>query len=280
MSLSKIVRQVLSSAKCQHRSFQTTARILATEMAENPLFVTVNSPFIYTEFDVNYHRQAVGLNPKPVLGPFESDIFTPTQPHTLFGLIPAEFSVISNMKRLAQGLKLDLSTLRLNEHFVRFKEPLPGCGTLICRTRLRDVHETFTENQTNILVEVELWSSEADLSGKDFLSFSQFNYSCMPSSGAEAKKKFSSAAWRLQSPLLDYVADTSILIEPGHANMNHLSKIGNENRLPRDPYMLALCSWKQEQVEGMGLVTFIVENILKEYDVDQSKVSADRKSGV
>ena len=45
-------------------------------------------------------------------------------------------------------------------------------------------------------------------------------------------------------------------------------------RLPRDPYMLALCSWKQEQVEGMGLVTFIVENILKEYDVDQSRVCA------
>ena len=37
--------------------------------------------------------------------------------------------------------------------------------------------------------------------------------------------------------------------------------------------MLALCSWKQEQVEGMGLVTFIVENILKEYDVDQNRVS-------
>merc|ERR1719468_1075459 len=38
--------------------------------------------------------------------------------------------------------------------------------------------------------------------------------------------------------------------------------------------MLALCSWKQEQGEGMGLVTFIVENILKEYEVDQSRVSA------
>ena len=38
--------------------------------------------------------------------------------------------------------------------------------------------------------------------------------------------------------------------------------------------MLALCSWKQEQVEGMGLVTFIVENILKEYNVDQERVVA------
>ena len=77
---------------------------------------------------------------------------------------------------------------------------------------------------------VELWSSEADLSGKDFLSFSQFIYSCLQSSGPEAKKKFSSAARSLQSPLLDSVADTSILIEPGHVNMNQLSKIGNENR--------------------------------------------------
>ena len=51
-------------------------------------------------------------------------------------------------------------------------------------------------------------------------------------------------------------------------------------RLPRDPYMLALCSWKQEQVEGMGLVTFIVENILKEYDVDQSRVCAIKVSQI
>ena len=68
------------------------------------------------------------------------------------------------------------------------------------------------------------------MSGKDFLSFSQFSYSCVQRSGPEANKKFSSAARRLQSPLLDSVADTSILIEPGHANMNHLSKIGNENK--------------------------------------------------
>ena len=54
----------------------------------------------------------------------------------------------------------------------------------------------------------------------------------------------------------------------------------NTSRLPRDPYMLALCSWKQEQVEGMGLVTFIVENILKEYDVDQNRVSVIKVSEI
>ena len=29
-----------------------------------------------------------------------------------------------------------------------------------------------------------------------------------------------------------------------------LAKIGRENRFPRDPHMLGLLSWKQEQVEG------------------------------
>ena len=27
---------------------------------EEPLFASVTSPFIFSEFDVNYHRQAVG----------------------------------------------------------------------------------------------------------------------------------------------------------------------------------------------------------------------------
>ena len=68
------------------------------------------------------------------------------------------------------------------------------------------------------------------MTGKDFLSFSQFSYSCVQRPGQEPKKNFSSAARRLQSPLLDSLVDTCILIEPGHANMNYLSKIGNENR--------------------------------------------------
>ena len=39
MSLSKTVRQVLISAKCHQRSFQTTARILATEMVKSKQFL-------------------------------------------------------------------------------------------------------------------------------------------------------------------------------------------------------------------------------------------------
>ena len=52
-----------------------------------------------------------------------------------------------------------------------------------------------------------------------------------------------------------------------------LAKIGRENRFPRDPHMLGLLSWKQEQVEGVAIVTIVVENILKELDIDQSKVA-------
>ena len=52
-----------------------------------------------------------------------------------------------------------------------------------------------------------------------------------------------------------------------------LAKIGRENRFPRDPHMLGLLSWKQEQVEGVAIITIVVENILKELDIDQSKVA-------
>ena len=124
--------------------------IISRVQEARPLFATVNSPFVFTEFDVNYHRQAVGLPAKPVLN---NDIFSASTPHHLFGLIPAEFSVVSNMKRLANGLKLDLSTLKLQEHFVRFKKPLPGTGTLICRTRLRDVTDTLDTHRSNVVVE-------------------------------------------------------------------------------------------------------------------------------
>ena len=76
-------------------------------------------------------------------------------PHPLFGLIPAEFSAVANIRRLASGLELDLSTLRLQEHFVRMKEELPGSGTLVCRTRLRDVADTFQNNRSNLVIEGE-----------------------------------------------------------------------------------------------------------------------------
>ena len=52
------------------------------------------------------------------------------------------------MKRLTAGLGLDLSSLRLREQFSRLVSPLPGCGTLICRTRLRDLADTSDSGNT------------------------------------------------------------------------------------------------------------------------------------
>ena len=118
---------------------------------------------------------------------------------------------------------------------------------------------------------VEIWSSEADLVGKEFLMFNQFCYSCVRRSKSE-RKKFSAAVRKLEWPLLDSVVDTSVTSSPGGEKLNYLSKIGNLNRFPRDPYMLSLCSWKQEQVEGVGVVTFIVENIVKKLELDASRI--------
>ena len=136
------------ASRCLH----TSARLSHADYEENELFATVTSPFVYSEFDVNHHRQAVGHPPRPVLGHNDTH-FTPSSPHHLFGLIPAEYSVVANFKRLSHALDLDLSTLRLKEHFVRFVKSLPGCGTLVCRTRLRDVADTFEQNRSRIVVE-------------------------------------------------------------------------------------------------------------------------------
>ena len=41
-----------------------------------------------------------------------------------------------------------------------------------------------------------------------------------------------------------------------------LAKIGRENRFPRDPHMLGLLSWKQEQVEGALYCTVLYCTVL------------------
>ena len=133
-------------------NLHTSARLASTDYETNQLFATVTSPFVYSEFDVNHHRQAVGQPPQPVLGPHDTP-FSPASPHHLFGLIPAEYSVVSNFKRLSNSLDIDLSSLRLKEHFVRFVKTLPGSGTLVCRTRLRDVADTFEIDRSKIVVE-------------------------------------------------------------------------------------------------------------------------------
>ena len=102
--------------------------------------------------------------------------------------------------------------------------------------------------------------------------FNQFCYSCVRKSRSE-RKKFSHASKKLQWPLLDSVADTTVTMRPSYDKLNYFSKIGNLNKYPRDPHMLSLCSWKQEQCEGMGIVTLVVENIAKNLDIEPSKVS-------
>ena len=149
--MTTLINNLLKSQQIVSRRCLHVTRVVAnTNTEESPLLASVNSPFIFTEFDVNYHRQALGHPPHPILN---NDMFSPPQPHPLFGLLPAEFSVMANMKRMVSGLNLDLSTLRLQEHFVRFKQTLPGSGTLICRTRLRDIADTFDKQQSNIVVE-------------------------------------------------------------------------------------------------------------------------------
>ena len=116
---------------------------------EKPLFASVTSPFIYSDFDVKYHRRALGCILDTSLKNEESTHL----PHPLFGLIPAQHSILANIKRLANELHIDLSTLKLKEHFIRFKDSLPGSGTVICRTRLRDVTGSFCTKYTNIIIE-------------------------------------------------------------------------------------------------------------------------------
>ena len=102
--------------------------------------------------------------------------------------------------------------------------------------------------------------------------FNQFCYSSVRKSKTD-KKKFSQASRNLEWPLLDAIPDTSITLQPRLANMNYLAKIGNQNRFPRDPYMLSLCSWKQEQIEGVGAITLIVENVIKELEIEPSNLA-------
>ena len=107
--------------------------------AEDSVLESVTNPFLYSEFDVSYHSQALG-QPRAVVG---SDVFSLPAPSPLFSLIPAEYSATVNLKKFTEDLGLDLSSVRLKEHFVQFKDVLPGSGTLICRTTLRELADTY-----------------------------------------------------------------------------------------------------------------------------------------
>ena len=100
---------------------------------------SVTNPFLYSEFDVSYHSQALG-QPRAVVG---SDVFSLPAPSPLFSLIPAEYSATMNLKKISDDLNIDLSTIKLREHFVQFHEALPGSGTLICNTSLRELATSY-----------------------------------------------------------------------------------------------------------------------------------------
>ena len=100
----------------------------------------MTNPFLYTEFDVVYHNQALGYKAQPVVG---TNIFSLPSPHPLFSLIPAEYSATIHLKRFTEDLGIELSSVRLREHFVRFNNVLPGSGTLICRTTLREMEDSY-----------------------------------------------------------------------------------------------------------------------------------------
>ena len=107
--------------------------------AEDSVLESVTNPFLYSEFDVSYHSQALG-QPRAVVG---SDVFSLPAPSPLFSLIPAEYSATMNLKKFSEELDIDLSTVKLREHFVNFHDVLPGSGTLICRTTLREVATSY-----------------------------------------------------------------------------------------------------------------------------------------
>ena len=103
--------------------------------------------------------------------------------------------------------------------------------------------------------------------------FNQFCYTSVKRSVKEIKRRFSQASKNLEWPQLDAIPDTSIALQPRLDNMNYLAKIGNQNRFPRDPHMLSLCSWKQEQIEGVGVITLIVEKIIRELEIEPTNVA-------
>jgi len=72
--------------------------------------------------------------------------------------------------------------------------------------------------------------------------------------------------------MLDSLPDLVFEIPTTFNKLTHLSKIGKQNRFPSDPMMLNLCSWKQEQFEGVGIVTLIVEEIIRKLEIKLEKV--------
>merc|ERR1719232_1350967 len=108
--------------------------------------------FVYNEFDVNYHRQATGQKPCPVI----KTEFAGPPPSPLFGLIPAQFGIIACVRKMEKYLGVNISTFKLSEHFVKFGKQLPGCAypssPLACSGMMIDVTDTRDKSRANVII--------------------------------------------------------------------------------------------------------------------------------
>jgi len=72
--------------------------------------------------------------------------------------------------------------------------------------------------------------------------------------------------------MLDSQPTAMLTLRTSMEKLNYLSKIGRQNRFPSHPDMIHLCSWKQDQFEGVGIINLVVENIINTLDIKHEKV--------
>ena len=113
----------------------------------------------------------------------------------------------------------------------------------------------------------------------DLLTSNQFCFSCIQKRKKENKKKnFPTALKKLQWPQLDSVSTATSSVSPDKNQLQLLSRIGRENKCPSNTHIFNLLSWRQEQVEGVGVITFVANNICQELGISLKKVAAIKVS--
>ena len=109
----------------------------------------------------------------------------------------------------------------------------------------------------------------------DLLTFNQFCFSCVQRGKKEnIKKSFPTALKKLEWPLPDSVSTSNCSVSPDKNQLQFLSKIGRENKCPSNNHIFNLLSWRQEQLEGVGVITFVTNNICQELEINFNKVAA------
>ena len=109
----------------------------------------------------------------------------------------------------------------------------------------------------------------------DLLMFNQFCFSGLYKSEKKEKKRlFPTTLKKLQWPLSDSVSTSNCYVSPDKNQLQFMSKIGRENKCPSDSHVFNLLSWRQEQLEGVGVITFVTDKICQELDISVSKIAA------